>query len=428
MTIAERIRAARTARSWSQQKLADELSTARWGKSGFCDRQQVYRWEAGRRVPKAWLPYIEQVLGLGSPSTTAAPPGDTVASAIALGRDDVERRRFLTASAAVSLAALDITDAEAVTRRVNKPGPRVGMGEVAAIRSMTTALGDAASEIGGAHARHLAVRYFTDDVGRWLDGSYTDRVGRELYAATSELTQLIGWMARDEGNQGLAQRYHVHSYKLAAEAGENELAATALRGLADQAIDLGHIPAAVRLAEACEQQGRKLTNPKALAYYRNTYARAAAVDGDRATASRMLTAAQTAIEQAPARPGQSWASHYSHGRWAHESGMIHATMGDLAAAEEHLHLALDIHGLDRRRTRAIVLADLGHVQLKRGNTETALATWSEFLDCADGVHSVRISDAISNIDARLVNLPNTTAVQELKNRLTARAQAAPSSA
>ncbi|WP_327700653.1 tetratricopeptide repeat protein [Streptomyces decoyicus] len=98
-----------------------------------------------------------------------------------------------------------------------------------------------------------------------------------------------------------------------------------------------------------------------------------------------MSFAQTAIENAPAVPGQSWASHYSHGRWAHESGMIHATMGDLAAAEEHLHLALDIHGLDRKRTRAIVLADLGHVQLKRGNTAQALATWNDFLDCADGV-------------------------------------------
>ncbi|WP_405901454.1 integrase core domain-containing protein [Streptomyces sp. NBC_00727] len=67
-------------------------------------------------------------------------------------------------------------------------------------------------------------------------------------------------MTRDEGNQGLSQKYHLHSYRLAAEAGEIELAATALRGLADQAVDLGHIPTAVRLAEACEQRGRKLTS------------------------------------------------------------------------------------------------------------------------------------------------------------------------
>ncbi|PAZ12293.1 transcriptional regulator [Streptomyces sp. SA15] len=364
------------------------------------------------------MPYIEEVLNLDLSDGNKKAPSDTVGSVMRLGGSDVERRQFLAASAAVGLAALDLTDAEAVTRRVNKGGPvQVGMGEVSAIRTMTTTLGDAASELGGGHARHLAVRYLTVDVQRWLNGRFTEPVGRELFGAASQLVHLIGWMARDEGNQGLAQRYHVHSYKLAAEAGENELAATALRGLADQAIDLGHVPTAVRLAEACAERGRKLDNPKALAYYRNTHARAAAADGDHTTASRLLRSAQTAIENAPALPGESWASHYSHGRWAHESGMIHAKLNDLPAAEEHLHLALDIHGLDRKRTRAIVLADLGHVQLKRGNETQALATWSAFLDCADGVQSVRIDDGISNMQARLPQIKDTAAVQELEERI-----------
>lgn len=424
MTIGERIRAARTARRprCSQEKLADELSVARWGGTGFLDRQQVYRWETGRRVPREWLPFIEQVLKVDLSGNNEQDFADTVTSVMTLGGTDVDRRQFLAASAAAGLAALDLPDAEAVTRRANRAGPvSVGMGEVTAVRTMTSTLGDAASELGGGHARHLAVRYLTLDVQRWLNGRYTEAIGRELFAATAELVHLIGWMARDEGNTGLSQRYLVHSVRLASEAGENELAATALRGLADQAIDLGHIPTAVRLAEACEQRGRKLANPKALAYYRNTLARAAAADGDHTTATQMLTSAQQAIEQAPARPGQSWASHYSHGRWAHESGMIHAKLGDLNAAEEHLHLALDIHGLDRKRTRAIVLADLGQVQLKRGNTTQALTTWNEFLDCADGVQSVRINDALGNISARLPHIPDTTATQELKERLATRA-------
>jgi tetratricopeptide (TPR) repeat protein len=425
MTIAERIRAVRQARKphCSQARLADELSLARWGRAGFLDRQQVYRWEAGKRVPIEWLPFIEQVLRLDlSGENEGQGLGDTVTSVMLLGGDDVDRRKFvLAASAAVGLAALDATDVEAITRRVTKPGPvAVGMGEVAAVRTMTTTLGDAASELGGGHARHLAVRYLTVDVKRWLNGRFTDPVGRDLFAATSELVQLIGWMARDEGLQGLCQKYHLHAFRLADEAGQSELAATALRGLADQAIDLGHLPVAVRLAEACESRGRKLDNPKALAYYRNTYARAAAVDGDRTTATTMLSGSQQAIERAPAKPGQSWASHYSHGRWAHESGMIHTRLGDYAAAEEHIHLALDIHGLDRRRTRAIVLADLGHVQLKRGNTAQALATWNEFLDCAEGVQSVRIDDGAGNIAARLPLLGDSADAAALAERLATR--------
>jgi transcriptional regulator with XRE-family HTH domain len=249
MTIGERIRAAREARRprCSQEKFADELSVARWGKTGFLDRQQVYRWEKGLRVPRVWLPFIEQVLNIDLYEDNGGQFADTVTSVMLLGGSDVDRRQFLAASAAVGLAALDLPDAEAVTRRANRSGPvAVGMGEVAAVRTMTTTLGDAASELGGGHARHLAVRYLTVDVKRWLDGRYTEKTGRELFAATSELVHLIGWMARDEGNQGLSQKYHLHSYRLAAEAGENELAATALRGLADQAIDLGHIPTAAR--------------------------------------------------------------------------------------------------------------------------------------------------------------------------------------
>lgn len=65
----------------------------------------------------------------------------------------MDRRQFFSASAAVGLAALDLPDAEAVTRRANHPGPvRAGMGEVTASRTMTTTLGDAASELGGDHA------------------------------------------------------------------------------------------------------------------------------------------------------------------------------------------------------------------------------------------------------------------------------------
>lgn len=424
MTIGERIRAAREARSprCSQAALADLLSELRWGRKGYLTRQDVSRWEAGRREPTDWRPYIEQVLNIDLSAGATAPAGeDTVTSVMQLGGEDVDRRAFLMATAGAGLAALDLPDAGAVLRRVARPGPvAVGAGEVAAVRMMTGTLGDAASELGGGHARHLAVRYLTEDVRRWLDGKYTEAIGRDLFAATAELVHLIGWMARDEGNVGLSQRYLVHSVRLATEAGENELAATALRGLADQSIDLGHIPTAVRLAQACEERGKRLKNPKALAYYRNTLARATAADGDHVTAGAMLRSAEAAMERAETAPGQSWASHYSHGRWAHDSGMIHARLGDLTAAEEHLHLALDIHGLDRKRTRAIVLADLGHVQLKRGNTETALTTWSEFMDCSAGVQSTKISDGLATMAARLPSVPDSPAVTDLRERVTAR--------
>ncbi|MER5931001.1 hypothetical protein [Streptomyces sp. NPDC002054] len=122
---------------------------------------------------------------------------------------------------------------------------------------MTRTLGDAAAEFGGAHARRLAVQYLTDRVGPWLEGRYTESVGRDLFAAASQLVYLCGWMVQDESgddrHQGLAQRYYAHAFALAEEAGDAEPAATALRGMATQAIDLGPRGQAValRLSERC---------------------------------------------------------------------------------------------------------------------------------------------------------------------------------
>ncbi|WP_234351507.1 MULTISPECIES: hypothetical protein [unclassified Streptomyces] len=203
---------------------------------------------------------------------------------------DPHRRTLLAATAAFALSALNLPDAEAVTRRVSAAGAgavRVGAADVNAVRLMTRSLGDAAAEVGGAHARQLAVQYLTGTVGPWLEaGRYTEAVGRQLFAAASQLVHLCGWMAQDVGNddhhQGLAQRYYAHAFALAEEAGDAELAATALRGMATQAIDFGPRSRAValRLSERCVEYADRLDEPKAVAYYQTTLADAAALDGD----------------------------------------------------------------------------------------------------------------------------------------------------
>ena len=425
--IGERIRQACTARGWGPTKLARELGIAEGRGPHGLDRQSARRWMAGKRTPVYWLPFIVELLDLDVNSVQAvqsagsqSSDADTVASVIELGRSDVLRRNFLAATSAYALGALNLPDAQSITRRVNRAGAvRVGAGEVAAIRHMTKTLGDAAAELGGGHARHLAVRYLTEDVGTWLEGRFTEKTGRALFAETSQLVHLAGWMAQDEGNEGMAQRYYAHAYRLAAEAGEPELAATALRGLAVQAIDLGprFHAVALRLSERCVEEARTLDDPRAMSYYQTTLADAAALDGDQRLATRSLAASQTAIEKTPdAPPGDSWASHFSIGRWAHHSGMILARLGDTNGATEHLHQALEIHGLDRRRSRAIVLADLGQVQLRQGDLEAALSTWTSFLDCAEGIRSVKIEEAANDMYVRLDRYGNVPEAEALRQR------------
>ncbi|MGA5442230.1 tetratricopeptide repeat protein [Streptomyces griseoincarnatus] len=434
-TIANLIRAACQERGWGPTDLARAVGRAEGSGPGRLQRQYARKWMTGERTPDYWWPHVARVLDLDPDantirqSPTPAPAhADTVASVIELGRNDldVDRRNFLTASSGYALAALGLPDPESITRRVNSTpagAVRVGRGEVEAIKVMVKTLGDSASELGGGHARHLAVRYLTEDVAPWLNGKYTEATGKELFAATSQLAHLAGWMAQDEGDtaelQGIAQGYYAHAYRLADEAGDPELAGTALRGLAVQCIELGYRAEAVQLSEACVNYGRTLQNPRAVAYYNATLANAAAQDDDRTLATQHLALAETAIGKPSTGSGDSWAAHYSPGRWAHETGMIHTRLGDLTAAEEHLHLALDIHGLDRRRTRAIVLADLGGVRLRQGNVDGAMSTWADFLDCADGVRSVKVRAAIQDMRVRLRRFPNLPEAQELRTRAAA---------
>ncbi|MFE2159541.1 tetratricopeptide repeat protein [Streptomyces lydicus] len=427
--VADLIKQACQERGWGPSELARALGLAESGDPRRLQRQHARRWIKGERTPDHWWPYIAQVLEL-DPEAINLPEAvpvalrtDTVASVLHLGRSDVDRRNFIVASSGYALSALDLPDMDSITRRTRSASPgslRVGRGEVAAVRHMVKTLGDSASELGGGHARHLAVRYLTQDVAPWLEGRFTETTGRELFAATSQLVHLAGWMAQDEGDtpelRGLAQSYYAHSYRLAAEAGDPELSATALRGLAVQCVDLGYRAEAVQLSEACVDYGRHLDNPRAVAYYEATLANAAAQDDDRRMATRHLAMAEAAIGKPASTGGDSWAAHYSPGRWAHESGMILSRLGDLDAAEEHLHLALDIHGLDRRRTRAIVLADLGGVRLRQGDVDGAMVTWRDFLDCADGIRSVKVQAALQDMRVRLRRYSGVPEAQELRER------------
>ncbi|MFD7663526.1 hypothetical protein [Streptomyces sp. NPDC059788] len=159
---------------------------------------------------------------------------------------------------------------------------RVGRADVDAVLTMVRTLGDLAAEYGGGHVRHLAISYLNHNAGPWLKGRFDEETGRQLYGATSQLTHLIGWMPQDHSDDpSAAIPYYEQAHRLAAEAGEPELAATALRGMTVQVLAMGprHRARAVNLAEQCMNSAKDLSAPRARAYYQTTLAEAVALDG-----------------------------------------------------------------------------------------------------------------------------------------------------
>ncbi len=433
-TIGELIARPRDELGMSQTELARELN-ATAGRQTLT-RGEISRWEHGKVSPGPfWLPHLATVLevpikdlrlarrmtcvvtaqdfGLSS----ALPTVDTV---IMLGEGDVERREFLLSSA-YSVGALALPDLESVTRPVTARagGARVGAGEVAAVRRMTRALGDAASELGGGHARYLVAQYLTTDVARWLRGSYSERIGRDLYAATAELVHLAAWMAQDEGRHGLAQRYYIQSYRLAEEADDAEGRATALRGLSAQAAQLGHVQEAVRVADAAARWAPRLDDPRVVAWLHGMRAEAAALAGDRTAAIAALSEAERMIDRAPVHPGDSWGAHFTIVNFTRDAGTVLHRVGDLAGAGQQLSAALNAPGPMRQRTRALILAHLGEVRLAQGEIEAACEAWAAFLTAVEGVQSDRTREALRTMRRELQKHRDVLCARDLEERAAA---------
>ena len=69
-----------------------------------------------------------------------------------------------------------------------------------------------------------------------LGASFTEAAGRELAAVAAELAQLVGWMAYDGEQHGLAQRYLIQALGLSRLAGDDGLGAEILAAMSQQAV------------------------------------------------------------------------------------------------------------------------------------------------------------------------------------------------
>ncbi|MEY9837553.1 helix-turn-helix transcriptional regulator [Streptacidiphilus sp. EB103A] len=71
MSVGERIRQRRQELGWSQARLAAEACRRAGVGLEALGRQEMYRYEKGRRTPREWLPFIAQALQLSVEELTA---------------------------------------------------------------------------------------------------------------------------------------------------------------------------------------------------------------------------------------------------------------------------------------------------------------------------------------------------------------------
>ena len=340
---------------------------------------------------------------------------DTLTALTDLGRLDVdlERRRVLGA-AIYSVAALALPNdrwwaqmAGGTNPAHTRGMPRVGRGDVEAVRDMVSVFSRIDQRRGGGHARTAVVQYLTTDVARYLRGSFADdRVRREMYSAASELAYLSGWMAFDSSEHAIAQRYFAVAIKLAAEADDPPMAGHVLRAMAHQALDLGHSQQAMELATASmDGQRYAMASPRERALLGVVYARGlTATRQERAAATALVRAEDDLAAAGPgdAEPGRVF--FFGEASLAHETACALRDSGDLAGAVREFRRSVRARkAATFTRTHCVTLGYLGAIQAHQGGTEEACATWSAALDAMDGIRSGRTRQVA--IDMRSVLSP-----------------------
>jgi hypothetical protein len=389
------------------------------------DQASVYWWLRGR-VPEdpipgllagvfsEWLGLTVQVpdlgftdpgghLGLEMPTTVA----EAVESASELWRYVLRRRVFLGAGFAIGAtvsAGFDwhFAPSPAAGDLARQAGSRaVGMADVERIRQARTEFALMDHAHGGGHAFSWLVDYLDREVRPMLHGTYSAQTGRELFAVSSSLTELAGWMAYDQGkSHGLAQRFFIQALGLARHAGDRAYCAHVVSDLATQALFLNHGAEAARLARAAMSGAGRAATPAQTARLAAIEAQGFALIGDHRETKAAIRRADRAADRSDPSGQPSWLASYTP---AHHAGSVMHALRDLGLyrdAARYEDLVLELPAVNVR-ARALHTTLLATVQAGQGEIDAACDTASRALAAAPELTSARLNVRLRDFAQRV---------------------------
>lgn len=361
----------------------------------------------GRRITR-------EDLGLGSPgggeddSIGLTLDFDPIATLTAIGEADVNRRRFLAASAysmaTATLPLQTVQEAAARTRTVSGGGV-AGHADVAAVRDMVKLFMDMDEKHGGQHGRAAFVQYLITDVAQLCRGRFAgDNVRAEALSVASAAAHLCGWKAYDSGEQGLAQRYYLQSLALARASGVPGQDGFVMRTMSQQGMKLHRPEHCLALAETGWDRVRGRVGQQVEALFAVTHAHALAKTGQTRRALADVQLAETALAAGAGDEVPFWALV-----WGPPAATVYSrtakvfeTLGDRPnAAHQYATAAVSRPGATYARIIALDLVAQAEQQAKQGSIEQACTTWGRAIDTMTGVKSTRTLKAVRSLRSDL---------------------------
>ncbi|MEV4251697.1 tetratricopeptide repeat protein [Spirillospora sp. NPDC049652] len=365
------------------------------------DNTAVHHWLSGT-LPRAPIrplvcealarrlqrPITLSAAGLGPCQTEPAPAADIVTRLVDLGGADMDPSRRAVLGLGLYSAALAIPGWSEVSGRFDRlrrdPHTRIGPGEVDAVRKMTDHLSSLDDQFGGKAVRPLAAAFLVNTIAPYLRAQAGEDIRSQMMSAAADHCYLTGYMAMDEGVEGVAQRYYSQALELAGYAGDHLTYCTTLRGMSVQAVDLHHSTTALHLADAAAAASPQ-AGPRLRAFLAGQQAHAAAQVGARARALTHLRRAETALEQAESQAKAL--GSYDPAAMSYHVSQVSFELGDVKGSIAALERSLRIRPPAYKRVRVRNRGILAERKLAVGRLEEACRDWGRMLDDYPAVQS-----------------------------------------
>ena len=283
--------------------------------------------------------------------------------------EGVLRRRFITASAGVALAAA----AGAAPARAAAPTV-VGTSDVIRLRQQFDSLMTLNAHRGGHEALENAAAAGARRALAMQQSSASQRIRQRLFGLAADYTTTAAWSAIDAGGLDRAEQYLGRALYVAGMAQNPTAELRVWNSYAVLAHHRRDYTQAVDAAQAAQATAITRRDPLygSLAHARTAVGHAN--NRDRHAALRSLGYAQEALEKAPDLNRPSWMAFYGPAELSAMEAGVQLLLGDAAEAEAASHQALNGIPAPFRRNRALATARLALAQLHQHDIDQACAT------------------------------------------------------
>ncbi|MEY9847740.1 tetratricopeptide (TPR) repeat protein [Streptacidiphilus sp. BW17] len=320
--------------------------------------------------------------------------------------EEVQRRQFVIDVAAVAGAAV-----------LPRPGGRrVGASDVERLRETAVGLYRIDHTQGGAAARAHAVRLLGRIDRNLTQGSYLERVGRELHALVGTVHSHLAWLDHDGGQPAAARAACTEALASARLVGDRLLEIRALDALSLLAVEQGRPWEAVAASRASGDLART-AGARVRTIVSLRQARALGTAGDHAAARRALTQALRWQERSDTdTDAPAWTAYSGQREVDYATAAWYVDAGHPGHAVPFLRSVLAQLSDGYSRNRALYRARLAEVLLAAGEVEEACAEAISSAEAAQGMTSARLAERLRTV-ATVAEQVDTAAARDCVERL-----------